>query len=425
MNNLLIPCGTVSLSDAHGNLAFLHNCSGIHHGIFCLSHRQRFSGQGRLIHHRLPADYDAVQRDQISHSHDNLILRPDLPHGNQYLLIPGFFPDLFHLKTHTPRKVIHGFFVGPLLQKLSDFQQKHDGARGFIIPAQQGNRDRRGVQNFHFQLPRSQSADPLCQVPDRLNRRIYRPHGTRQKQRSRRLYEDRLNQPVLIMHGQAPSRLFRHALGQAFDPIVERAETFQNFPAFSLVPYRQISGARIGLYFPDAGRLFHPCTEQIRLPAGHRSLRHMYPDPPFHFVFDLKFHDASFLTAARRLQVPPPLLRSFLCLLVCVCLCRFCCLCRSFLFSSGIDRLSLSQDIFRVFLYLCGGFKNALFRSQNCRRAVCVYFLGVLARQHLNSGCAKQHAARENRRFFPVNIYHSRYPPFPDPDTPLRPVRSE
>ena len=49
-----------------------------------------------------------------------------------------FLPDLFHIQGHAPRRITNGFLMCPLLQKLTDAEQEHNGASRIEIAAQKG-----------------------------------------------------------------------------------------------------------------------------------------------------------------------------------------------------------------------------------------------------------------------------------------------
>ena len=125
------------MANLYCKFALFQNRACVHIAGNPFVHRQSFSGQRGLVDHSLSFRYTSVKWDHISHMYYDLTAWGNLFRVNQHLLTIGFQPDLPDVEGHAPGQVVHGLFVGPLLQDLADAQQEHHRSGSLGIPAQQ------------------------------------------------------------------------------------------------------------------------------------------------------------------------------------------------------------------------------------------------------------------------------------------------
>ena len=178
----LIFAGAGSHPDTDGQLALLHNGSGVYGGSLCPCHRHGFSRQGSLVYHRLPGFYRPIEGDHVSHMDNHQILLPHLRGVHQDLLPVTKKPHLFNIQRHAPGQIAHRFFMGPFLQNFSDAQQEHDGSCRIKISAEHRYADGRRVQHRHLQLPPCQRAQAVPQISAGSESSGSCPYGIRKKQ---------------------------------------------------------------------------------------------------------------------------------------------------------------------------------------------------------------------------------------------------
>ena len=157
LHDPVVAAAAAGLVHPQGAAALLHHRPGVDVAARGLVDGEGLPGHGGLVDAGLPADDDAVQRDEAAGADDD-----DVPHlhvrdVHQDLLVPGLEPDLVHVEAHGLGQVGHGLLVGPLLQDLADLQQEHDAAGRAAVPPQEGDGDGHGVQHRHLDVPVEQA----------------------------------------------------------------------------------------------------------------------------------------------------------------------------------------------------------------------------------------------------------------------------
>ena len=125
----VIAPAAAGLFHAHGEAALFYHRARVDVAARSLAHGKRFARDGRLIDHGLAVRHLSVQRDHPAGRNAYRIARADLTHGNEHVPVRRLQPDLVHVQRHAARKVGHGLLVRPLVQRLPDAKQEHDGAR--------------------------------------------------------------------------------------------------------------------------------------------------------------------------------------------------------------------------------------------------------------------------------------------------------
>ena len=112
----------------------------------------------------------SVQRDHTSGIDHDQIAFFDILHGNKDVSVLRPLPYPVYLQTHAPRKVIHGFLAGPLIQIIPELKQKHHGTRRLIIAGQNAHTDRDTIEQIHSDLSAKKTTKSLCHIGQGLYR---------------------------------------------------------------------------------------------------------------------------------------------------------------------------------------------------------------------------------------------------------------
>ena len=96
-HDLLIFTGSICLFYTDCNFSFFNNRSCIDRASLFLTHRNRLSGKGCLVHHRLSICYHTIKRNYITHMNPYQILRLDCFRGNLNFLSILYKPDLIDI----------------------------------------------------------------------------------------------------------------------------------------------------------------------------------------------------------------------------------------------------------------------------------------------------------------------------------------
>ena len=182
VNDLVIAALTGGLLHLQHTLALLHHGAGIDCASGALGHRDRLTGEGRLIDGDLPLQHQAVHGDDAAGADDYRIPRLDLGHGDQHFALGRAQPDPVHIQRHAPGQIRHGFLSCPLLQQLAHLQQKHDHSGGSEVPSAGRNGNRQGIQQLHLDAAAQQAAQSSPHKGDHVPENAGNPQWRREKQ---------------------------------------------------------------------------------------------------------------------------------------------------------------------------------------------------------------------------------------------------
>ena len=152
--DLVIAAGTQCFPDVDLQLAFFQNGSCIDVSAGFLADRERFAGHGGLIDSAFPCTDYAVKRDDVSCPHYDMVSRHNFADGYEYFFaVLCFDPCVVDVYIHAAGKVVNGLLVGPVFQEGARIQQEHDRPGGRPASAQDGDGNRRRVQNGDLEFP--------------------------------------------------------------------------------------------------------------------------------------------------------------------------------------------------------------------------------------------------------------------------------
>ena len=126
------------MGHAQDAAAFLHHAARVDGGAGPLGHGDGFPGEGGLVEHHVPLLQDAVQRQDMAGVDDDPVSGLHLRERDQYLCaVLREKPDLVHLQGHASGQIVHGFLVGPVVQRFPQGEQEAHGTRGGEVPGQE------------------------------------------------------------------------------------------------------------------------------------------------------------------------------------------------------------------------------------------------------------------------------------------------
>ena len=183
----------------------------------------------------------------------------------------------------------------PLLQDLSDSQQKHHRIRRVQIPAQKRNCNGCPIQNRYFDLPSAQRPDTLPDISGwpASNHRSPNRHG--QKQLTEHALYHLLHNPVSIIPAYPSSGILPDMIRCRYIFIRKPLQQLDHsFPGAGITD-GSVLISLIYFYFGDERLARQIILENIRFFESHLPAGHVNPHPPSDFMNDLKFHIQSCL----------------------------------------------------------------------------------------------------------------------------------
>ena len=209
----------------------------------------------------------------------------------------------------------------PLLQKLTDAEQEHNGASRIEIAAQKGNTDRRRIQHLHMQLAlKYEAVDTFHDITDRLHGRVYRTDRRREKCLRRKAGQYLLNQLFFVLLIQGASAAFNCHLLFFGNLAIKRRYLYEYRLPILLIIDNRICCPLIHLSRRHAVQAKQILFQNVRFAHGMEFPGKADTDSSFDFMLYNEFHDSSssgYRRAAAR-QHPmlscgsPPLLFRFM-----------------------------------------------------------------------------------------------------------------